>query len=401
MTVYNVTLTESAPITESALGGLQDTRVISDWIYYLSDYYSNAFEDDGSTPNPPAWAVQDVKNLSDAIGITPVQTDYWLAGRIISEIVGMQSTTTDVWTFGLTATELMRWTDAAQATYMTNLVENFGPHDVIVGTVAALVMEQLGLTETINPTVKYTQTLLETVRTTDVAARFFGGAIVEALGTTDVLAPVFRPGAIVTEALGVTSTITPTLTLRVTAAETIGVTPAMVMKWLLQGVIEEGIEISAGYVSPSGSLTTWAMNTRSGAVTEYTNYEFNSFAQIGSRYCGASASGIYELDGDTDAGTNIIATLKGGFLQFGETKLSSLAAAYIGMRGTGDIYLKIETGDGKLVTYKATLDSMQSSKVWVGKGLRARYFAWELVTTGQDFDLDTVEFVPIVASRRV
>jgi hypothetical protein len=39
--------------------------------------------------------------------------------------------------------------------------------------------------------------------------------------------------------------------------------------------------------------------------------------------------------------------------------------------------------------------------VQVGKGLRARYFALELVTTGQDFDLDTIEVVPLLNARRV
>jgi hypothetical protein len=37
----------------------------------------------------------------------------------------------------------------------------------------------------------------------------------------------------------------------------------------------------------------------------------------------------------------------------------------------------------------------------MGKGLRSRYFAFELVSTGQDFDLDTLEFIPLVADRRV
>ena len=44
---------------------------------------------------------------------------------------------------------------------------------------------------------------------------------------------------------------------------------------------------------------------------------------------------------------------------------------------------------------------MKTTKVNMGKGLRARYFAYELISTGQDFDLDSVEFVPLVAQRRV
>jgi hypothetical protein len=45
--------------------------------------------------------------------------------------------------------------------------------------------------------------------------------------------------------------------------------------------------------------------------------------------------------------------------------------------------------------------SMRSTKVHMGKGQRARYFSFELISTGGDFDLDTLEFVPIVVQRRV
>ena len=37
----------------------------------------------------------------------------------------------------------------------------------------------------------------------------------------------------------------------------------------------------------------------------------------------------------------------------------------------------------------------------IGKGLSARYFAFELTTPGQDFDLDSVEFIPMMRDRRV
>ena len=58
-------------------------------------------------------------------------------------------------------------------------------------------------------------------------------------------------------------------------------------------------------------------------------------------------------------------------------------------------------GDGKTYTYQTVVQDMQSTKVRLGKGLRARYFAFELISTGPDFDLDTVEFLPLVAQRRV
>jgi hypothetical protein len=44
---------------------------------------------------------------------------------------------------------------------------------------------------------------------------------------------------------------------------------------------------------------------------------------------------------------------------------------------------------------------MKTARINIGKGIRARYFAFELISTGQDFDLDSLEFIPLVAKRRV
>jgi hypothetical protein len=74
---------------------------------------------------------------------------------------------------------------------------------------------------------------------------------------------------------------------------------------------------------------------------------------------------------------------------------------YLGTRGGGDFVLKLITGDDKTFIYSVNARDMATTKITLGKGLRARYFAFELVSTGQDFDLDTIEFVPLVSDRRV
>jgi hypothetical protein len=175
-----------------------------------------------------------------------------------------------------------------------------------------------------------------------------------------------------------------------------------VLSLLLKPTIAEGIEITAAYLSPGeGSFTTWAVNTRTGAISQYDNFVFNSFAQMGNVYLGASEDGLFELHGDTDAGTDIVSRIKSGFMQFNGSRFSSLRAAYLGVRGEGDFVLRLLTGDGKTYDYAVSTRDMRTTKVHMGKGHRARYFAFELISTGQDFDLDTIEFVPILANRRV
>jgi hypothetical protein len=96
-----------------------------------------------------------------------------------------------------------------------------------------------------------------------------------------------------------------------------------------------------------------------------------------------------------------VAQIKSGFAQWAGTKLTGFKGAYLGVRGGGDYVLKLETGDGNTYIYAVSAKDMATTKITLGKGLRARYFAFELISTGQDFDLDTIEFVPLIAERRV
>ena len=135
---------------------------------------------------------------------------------------------------------------------------------------------------------------------------------------------------------------------------------------------------------------------------KYTNYNFNSFTPIGVKYLAAGPNGVYELNGDTDAGTDIIAKARSGYAQFNSTKMSGIKGCYLAIRGEGLVYIKILAGDGREYIYQAkTQPELTNTKINIGKGLRTRYLAFELITTGQDFDMDTLEFVPMLSDRRV
>lgn len=206
------------------------------------------------------------------------------------------------------------------------------------------------------------------------------------------------------------------------AIDTVMLSDSPAPQWILAGVVSDQFEIAeitspqmlfsaalldlimvdVASADPGGGLSVWQLNTRTAAVTEYTNYPFNSFAKLTTGlYVGAAADGLYELNGPDDEGDPIIALLRGGYMQFGGPHLARLKEAYIAARGPGEWVLKIIDGNGTEYIYETQTHSMEPEKFWMGKGQRARYFAYELVSSGQDFDLDTLEFVPIAVQRRV
>lgn len=266
---------------------------------------------------------------------------------------------------------------------------------------AVLILDALRVADTTLPVARYVQALTQSVSLGDALGRFLGAAVAETVSVTRTTTAVQRAMAALVQNLTLADTLGHALILKVTVAEDIDITPAQALQMLYRPALRDGVLFEVAYSSPSGTFTTWAMNTRTTAVTEYTDYEFNSFAQMGQRYIASADDGLYALDGATDDGRSIIANLKTGLAQFAGSRFSAIKGVYLGLRATGEFQVKIIDGAGVERTYKILVDARRTAKVQVGKGIRTRYLAFELVSTGQDFDLDTVEIVPILEQRRV
>lgn len=281
------------------------------------------------------------------------------------------------------------------------LADEVGVAPTIAAQQAVTIVERLGLLPALQGAALYSRSVADIVRLADSIGQFFGADLEDTVATSETLTVNKMLAQLLTDTVAVAPVLLPQLMARVVTTEGIEITGEEVLQMFWGAAVSDAVEITAGYVAPDGNFTAWAMNTRNAAVTEYDNFEFNSFGVIAGRSVGATSEGLYELTGDDDAGDAIIARIKSGFMQFGGTKLSRLKAAYLATRGDAEFVLRIETGQGELYNYAVSTRGMRSTKVHMGKGQRARYFSFELISTGDDFDIDTLEFVPIVMARRV
>jgi hypothetical protein len=303
--------------------------------------------------------------------------------------------------YSLSLVEAPRIADFIRVGFPAINSDTVGVADVAAGVRAIVVLERLGLAGVVSAPTKYGLTATETVRLSDALRRFFGGDVFETLGVARVVTQFYRLPRNATDTVGLQDVETPKLLFRVTASEQVGLDDIDVLKWLFKPTVIEGLQITAAYLDPSSTFTTWAINTSTGAVSEYENYTFNSFSKFGNKYLGASNTGLYELNGETDGDEDIVATVKSGLMQLGNSRFTAFKDAYLGIRGEGQFVLRLETGSGQTYNYSLTSNSMRSTKVPLGKGLRARYFSFELISDGADFDMDAIEFIPLVSHRRV
>jgi len=337
--------------------------------------------------------------LAEALGVSfALVVDY---GILLEERLRLLDTMLPNQIIHPTLADTVALTSALVAALPVTLTDALGLSSTLDVKWLVELLENIGLAGTLSGAALYHLTVTDTINLLDSLVQFIDGTLVDGIGLAPSLTVKLTAYATLAESLGVSSTLVPQFLLSALVEDTVALDDIDVVQMLFSPTLVDGIQLTAGYLEPSGSLTAWVMNARNRAVTEYTNYEFNSFAQMGDRYIGVSESGLYELLGDDDDGTSIAARIKSGYMQFGGTRLSRLSAAYIAARGDNSFVLKIITGDGVTYTYAATTRSMRSSKVHMGKGQRARYFAFELTSTGPDFDIDTLEFVPVLVNRRV
>ena len=268
---------------------------------------------------------------------------------------------------------------------------------------AIAVAQTLFLPDTVLSTLNFTLSVLEAVRTSTAFGNFLGALIGESAILTGLADPLWRFGPVAGDQITLADAAGGSLLIRVDLEDGAEFDDVNALRYIFDGTVSEGLSITAGYVSPTGNFTTWAINTRTSAVTEYQDFVFDSLAQVGRRCVAGDATGLYELNGETDAGAVIVADILSGFMQFGGSRFTALKAAYLGLSSqSGQFVLKLITGDGLTYVYGVTAQNMRTTRVNLGKGLRSRYFRFELINAdGKDFSMDAIEFIPLVSTRRI
>lgn len=139
------------------------------------------------------------------------------------------------------------------------------------------------------------------------------------------------------------------------------------------------------------------------AVTQFCNYNFNSFCKIGDKHYGANDSGVFELDGTDDNGTDIDAFFELILSDFGISNIKKIRSVFVGGEADGKLTLTLKDDEDNSRTYdlRLTSGSKQSSgKVDVGRDGLGRYWQVRIDnTSGAYFAIDHIELLTIIMGR--
>lgn len=141
-------------------------------------------------------------------------------------------------------------------------------------------------------------------------------------------------------------------------------------------------------------------NTLTGAVSEYARHGFQSITPTH----GGSATGLFALGGDTDAGLPIVSEVRLPPTLRDENTLKKLIAmVYLSIKGGGCMRFTVYGEPPVVWSYTFGLSKSGQTRCEVGKGIRQNYMGFGLSNpAGQMFKLDRIEVQTLQStSRRV
>lgn len=152
----------------------------------------------------------------------------------------------------------------------------------------------------------------------------------------------------------------------------------------------------------------FVVNTETSAVSHYTNFGFDSFAQLpDGRVLAAGPTGLAVLEGPNDAGSPIHAAITTGFSDFKTPQTKRVEAVYFGYTSDGQMDFMAEARDSghSPTTYRLEerlSTTPRTTRVHIGKGLFGRYWRFTVQNVGGSaFEIHDMAADVATSARRV
>lgn len=153
------------------------------------------------------------------------------------------------------------------------------------------------------------------------------------------------------------------------------------------------------------TTTAFVMNTKTGALTQYSNFNYNSATNFNGVDLVASSAGIFALAGDLDGAALIDAYARLGTTDFGTAVHKRVEAAYLGYRSNGGMRLRVITDEQETYDYilaSNDVNSIHGNRVKMGQGMKGTYWQVEVGNVGgASFEIDSLHMVAKPLSRKV
>lgn len=136
-------------------------------------------------------------------------------------------------------------------------------------------------------------------------------------------------------------------------------------------------------------MKTYCLNIKTNSLSTYTNFPFNSYAEINGMLIGANESGLYVLNGLTDNGMYINSKICLPTIDLHSRTIQRLS--HFWLDGAGDMFVTVRDDREYEFMYYPDRIEPQSYRIKIGKGFRGRYVTVEFSNNlGDSFSIKTI-----------
>ena len=185
-------------------------------------------------------------------------------------------------------------------------------------------------------------------------------------------------------------------------SEDVVLTEGLSGKAIFNLLINEQVLVIGGLDIEGDDKYTFVVNTKTLGLSEYVNYNFTNLSDN----LACNKGGIYELNDDTD-NEIIEAEVRTGLMDFGTSNHKQVAYAYLGLTNDGDLVLKTNTVANGVRTenfYSLAQNTAATDtrRVTLGRGIKGDMWQFAIANIdGADFNLDQLEILPLILTRRI
>jgi hypothetical protein len=154
------------------------------------------------------------------------------------------------------------------------------------------------------------------------------------------------------------------------------------------------------------SAIAWVLNTETGGLSTYDNFQFDSIAEYNGVLYGTSPEGLFAISGDDDEGREIDTEIQTGFLDFGVPTTKRVSDVFMGYTG-GPLECDVETYDGPQEVYTYEMEEREANaprnnRIKTGRGLSSRYWRFNFKNVdGAEFQVYDLAAIVGISRRRL
>lgn len=130
------------------------------------------------------------------------------------------------------------------------------------------------------------------------------------------------------------------------------------------------------------------------ATVQFTNYDFESFTELNGSLYGVNEDGLFLLEGDDDAGTDIDSEFSFGFIDFAARTMKRLRSLAADIKSSGmDFTVETENGDIESFSLDASTETT-TRKTSINRSLKGRRFEITFSNSnGDDFIIGSLDLI--------